>query len=89
MQRIESAESPVCKAHCFEGSSGYAKAMDAEMLPLVRMNLQSFAPQLHTLLHKHGGAMPLLRSVNGGFLNGNQAALAAFWTATTRSSPRP
>ena len=61
LQPCEQLESPVCKRHCAEGSKSYVDAMDVSCLPSVTLCLKSFAPQVHTLLQGHDGAMPLMR----------------------------
>ena len=61
LPQMEELESPVCKAHCTEGSAGYVAALDSACLPNVVLQLKSFSAQVHTLLQTHDGSMPLMR----------------------------
>ncbi|XP_052266236.1 meiosis regulator and mRNA stability factor 1-like isoform X2 [Dreissena polymorpha] len=56
----EITEHVVCKYHCPEGSFMYAEAINTCILPSVKVQLKTFAPQVHSLLMTHDGDIPLM-----------------------------
>ena len=57
----EILEQSVCSYHCPEGSSMYVEAVNSSMLPNVKLQLKTFAAQVHSLLMSHDGEIPLMR----------------------------
>ncbi|XP_052765793.1 meiosis regulator and mRNA stability factor 1-like isoform X2 [Mya arenaria] len=53
-------EVAVCHYHCPEGSSMYKEAVNMSILPNVKVQLKTFAPQVHSLLMSHDGLIPLM-----------------------------
>lgn len=58
---VELPEKPYCSVHC--SSADYALLEESGMLPYVKIELNKFSQNVHTLLKIHGGDLPLLRSV--------------------------
>ncbi|XP_060583297.1 meiosis regulator and mRNA stability factor 1-like isoform X2 [Ruditapes philippinarum] len=56
----EIIEQIVCPYHCPEGSTMYTEAVNTSILPNVKLQLKTFAPQVHSLLMTHDGDLPLL-----------------------------
>ncbi|XP_053388921.1 meiosis regulator and mRNA stability factor 1-like [Mercenaria mercenaria] len=56
----EIIEQVVCPYHCPEGSTMYAETVSTSILPNVKLQLKTFAPQVHSLLMTHDGDLPLM-----------------------------
>jgi len=63
LQVQQITEPAVCSYHCPEGSVMYAEAVNTSILPNVKVQLKTFAPQVHSLLMTHDGHIPLMRYV--------------------------
>ena len=60
IQVKEILQQSVCSYHCPEGSPMYAEAINSCMLPNVKLQLKTFAAQVHSLLMSHDGEIPLM-----------------------------